>query len=149
MATQERELILDTSIIFLMIRAGKLGKYIDEQYHIRSRAFRPLISVVTVGELYAIAARNNWGEKKLALIDILQRELVVVDINRPDVLKAYAEVLCAAELKGKKLGQNDLWIAATAKVTHTSLLTTDKDFDPLYPDHIDRIWIDPAIGKSS
>ena len=42
------------------------------------------------------------------------------------------------------MGKNDLWIAATAKATGATLLTTDKDFDHLYPGQINRIYIDPA-----
>jgi predicted nucleic acid-binding protein len=31
------------------------------------------------------------------------------------------------------IGQNDLWIAATAWVTKAALITTDSDFDHLHP----------------
>jgi hypothetical protein len=42
------------------------------------------------------------------------------------------------------MGQNDLGIAAIAKATGATLLTTDKDFDHLHPNHLQRIYIDPA-----
>ncbi len=42
------------------------------------------------------------------------------------------------------LSKNDLWIAATAKAMGLTLLTTDRDFDPLHPTLITRTWIDPA-----
>jgi len=35
------------------------------------------------------------------------------------------------------VGKNDLWIAATAQVTNSKLVTTDKDFD-----HLDGVFID-------
>jgi len=41
------------------------------------------------------------------------------------------------------MGENDIWIAATAKVTGAVLLTTDKDFDHLHGKYLTRIWIDP------
>lgn len=44
------------------------------------------------------------------------------------------------------MGDNDLWIAATAKVTGALLLTTDKDFDHLYPVHLQRDWINPVMA---
>jgi predicted nucleic acid-binding protein len=44
---------------------------------------------------------------------------------------------------GKSIEQNDMWIAATATASGAHLLTTDKDFDPLYPAYLDRTWIDP------
>ena len=43
------------------------------------------------------------------------------------------------------VGDNDLWIAATAQITGTTLLTTDKDYDHLSPFYIQRDWIDPAL----
>lgn len=34
------------------------------------------------------------------------------------------------------MGKNDLWIAATASVTNTTLITTDKDFV-----HLDNVYL--------
>jgi tRNA(fMet)-specific endonuclease VapC len=42
------------------------------------------------------------------------------------------------------MGKNDIWIAATAKVTGIPLLTTDPDFDHLEATHLNRIWIGPV-----
>lgn len=52
-------------------------------------------------------------------------------------------------LRGKALGKNDLWIAAAAKVSGATLLTTDPDFDILHEaKQIQRIRIDEKAGKS-
>ena len=44
---------------------------------------------------------------------------------------------------------SSLWvrirIAATAAVTRSTLLTTDRDFDRISPQFIDRVWIDPDL----
>ena len=138
---------LDTNIVLAIVRGKELAEYIERHYHIRSNPFRPFISVVTLGELYAMALRNNWGNQKRAVLRRIEQELVVVDINRRDLLDAYAEVQCATGLKGKSLSKNDLWIAASVKATGSILLTTDKDFDCLHPEHIDRVWINPQKGK--
>jgi tRNA(fMet)-specific endonuclease VapC len=37
-----------------------------------------------------------------------------------------------------------LWIAATAHVTGATILTTDRDFDPLHGLFLQRDWVDPA-----
>ena len=42
------------------------------------------------------------------------------------------------------MGDNDVWIAATAAAAGAYLLTTDKDFDHLHPTYVQREWIDPA-----
>lgn len=147
MATEYRHFFLDTNVVLAIIRGKELADYIDRHYSIRANLFRPLISVVTLGELYTLARRRQWGEKKLQHLDLIEQELVVVDINRRDILQAYAEVCCA--VPGKAIGKNDLWIAATTKVTGTTLLTTDKDFLPLSPGQIKLEWIDQNLAKSA
>ena len=47
------------------------------------------------------------------------------------------------------MGNNDMWIAATALVSGQALITTDKDFDHLNGSLITVHWVDPAIGKPS
>jgi tRNA(fMet)-specific endonuclease VapC len=60
-----------------------------------------------------------------------------------EVLNVYAQIDTYLVRAGKAVEQNDIWIAATAIATGAHLLTTDKDFDPLYPAYLDRTWIDP------
>ncbi len=43
---------------------------------------------------------------------------------------------------------NDLWIAATAKVARATLLTTDKDFTHLSPNHCRVVLIDPKDRRN-
>lgn len=148
MGSRRNQLLLDTNIVLASIRGGPLGDYIERHYAIRSTPFRPLISIVTVGELHALAMKHGWGIAKRTVLEKLQRELVVIDISHPDILNAYAEVHCVAEAHGRILSKNDLWIAASVKASGATLLTTDRDFDCLYPECIDRIWIDPAKGKA-
>jgi len=87
----------------------------------------------------------------------LVENLVVEDINSPEILSAYAEIDHASRIGGRNMGKNDVWIAATAKVAGAKLLTTGTDFEHLStasPHHkkgmpaIDLIWIDPSLGKS-
>jgi len=39
------------------------------------------------------------------------------------------------------MGKNDIWIAATANITHSHLLTTDNDFDHLDKQYLELIKI--------
>jgi tRNA(fMet)-specific endonuclease VapC len=103
---------------------------------------KALISVISVGELYAFAKRCNWSFSKMALLEDLLHDLRVMAIS-DDVLESYAEVDVFLRRAGKPVQQNDMWIAATAIAAGAHLLTTDKDFDPLYPAHLDRTWINP------
>jgi tRNA(fMet)-specific endonuclease VapC len=54
---------------------------------------------------------------------------VDVSSGAPELLDAYVEIDCFS--KGRSMGKNDLWIAATAKVTGATLVTSDGDFDHL------------------
>ena len=123
--------LLDTNVLVATIRAGALGQHIDETYKPRQARFKPLISVVSVGEMLSLARQFGWGAKKTAEIGRLVENLVVEDINTPEILAAYAEIDHASRLGGRKMGKNDVWIAATAQVAGATLLTTDKDFDHL------------------
>jgi tRNA(fMet)-specific endonuclease VapC len=145
MPERERQLlILDTNVLLAFIRAGNLGQRIEEQFQLRSSPFRPLLSVISVGEIHALARRFNWGQSKIDVMATLLDELVWVSIDAEEVIDAYSDVYLACEPVGKKIGQNDMWIAATARATGATLLTTDKDFDHLGETLINRIWIDQA-----
>lgn len=114
----------------------------DQEHQLRSRTDKPLICIVTVGELLAFAKRNNWGQAKADNLMNLLRELVVVDIRSKDVLERYAEFSVLLDTLGR-IPQNDVWIAATASVSKALILTCDKDFDRLHPAHLKRVWYDP------
>ncbi|MDE0271988.1 MAG: hypothetical protein OXP11_12355 [Gammaproteobacteria bacterium] len=80
--------------------------------------------------------------------EVLDR-LPIIDINNQTILQAYAQIDAWTHGRAvvsstgappprpaKPMGQNDLWIAATAHVTQFTLLSTDNDFL-----HLDRQWL--------
>jgi tRNA(fMet)-specific endonuclease VapC len=140
--TLPRLLLLDTGILLHLVRENRLGRSIESRFRLQTRAERPLISVVTFGEILAFVKRSNWGPSKMALLENLLQDLVVVDIS-DEVLELYAQVDVLLRRAGRPVQQNDMWIAATTAASGAHLLTTDKDFDPLYPAFLDRTWIDP------
>lgn len=103
-----------------------------------------MISAITVGELFAFAERNEWGARKRESLEQLISNLVVLDIRRPGVLRRYAALDTHLKRSGTPMGQqNDVWIAATAAATGAVLVTADRDFDVLHPEHLQREWVDP------
>jgi len=48
----------------------------------------------------------------------------------------------------RPMGQNDIWIAATAATLGAWLMTTDEDFEHLHPKYIQRISIDAKTGET-
>jgi len=139
--------LLDTNILVAYIRAGNLGKHIEHTYRLSGQPYKPLISIVTVGEVLSLARKfGGWGEKKIIAMNQLLDELIRVDISDDRILEAYAE-LDEFTRRHQTIGKNDIWIAATAKATGAVLLTTDKHFDQFHPRYINRIWIDETVAK--
>ena len=89
------------------------------------------------GELLAFARYRGWPQATLDQLERLLSELVRVDAGPPEIVAAYAELHCEATRGGRPKGENDLWIAATAKAANAALYTCNgKHFDWMDPDHI-------------
>lgn len=56
--------LLDTNIILAYLKKSALAVVIGDQYGLLKNDTKPFISAVTVGELWSICLRNNWGEKR-------------------------------------------------------------------------------------
>ena len=140
--------LLDTNIVLSLMRANPLGKSIEATYNLQASLNRCLISVVTVEEMLSLGRQFKWGRNKLDALGTMLRQLVLIDINEPQILEAYGEIDHACRALGYKMGKNDVWIAATTRVSGATLLTTDHDFDHLHGTWIDRVWIDPNTGKT-
>jgi len=139
--------LLDTNIILALVRDRQFGKFIQSTYGVMHQSDRPLLCIVSEGEIRSLAAQFGWGAVRMQALEQLLLDADVVDLSQPGLVQAYVEIELAslAHPPGAYvMGKNDLWIAATAKVTGATLLTTDRDFDHLHPAQIQRIWIDPA-----
>jgi tRNA(fMet)-specific endonuclease VapC len=139
--------LFDTNLILFYLRnETKIINYVDKLYQPFAPPNTPLISIISIAELKAIAMRNDWGEHRLLHLQMFLNEFVRVDINSEDMFERYAEIdtFSQGKLKTKPLldssrnmGKNDLWIAATASILNVPLLTTDKDFQ-----HLNGIYLD-------
>jgi len=132
----DARIVLDTSVLVKLLQGKEAGTAIESRYELGRRSSTPFISIVTVGELRAFSRGRKWGADKLARLGDLLAELVIVDINSQDVLNAFADVSTYLKERGKTVGDNDRWIAATAKVLQATVLTTDRDFEPLHPEMV-------------
>jgi tRNA(fMet)-specific endonuclease VapC len=136
--------LLDTSVALHLARANDLGKYINQTFGLSSAVYRPLISIVSHGELWLLANRNNWGQAKREALKKILSNLVTIDINDQSVLEAYVNACGVSQKAGRTLSNNDHWIAACAKAADAMLLTTDNDFVHLHPNYCLVTYIDPA-----
>ncbi len=143
--------LLDTNILLAYLRGHDLYRQIEKDHQLAGPDAVILISVTTKAELMSISIQNGWGEKKILQLDAYLRKLIIIDVNEADqdLMKTYAniDVFSQGRLEGKPLvgtsarnmGKNDIWIAATANVTNSALITTDGDFDHLNGHFIELI----------
>lgn len=140
--------LLDTNIVLALVRGQALGA----TFGLSAGKRRPAISVVTHGEVRVLASRNGWGTAKIEALQNALDAIVTVDINIAEVIDAYVEIdIYSQQHSGgaRSMGKNDLWIAACAKASGATLLTTDKDFDHLDPDLLTVKYIDPSAKFQS
>ena len=141
-------LLLDTSVVLHVLRGKATGEALDKTYGLRARPDRPLISIITVGELLAFANRRGWGTAKVNQLHKHVEELVVVDVRNRSVLEKYAEIHAFMVDHGHPIGDNDVWIAATAAAAGAALLTTDNDFNPMHDRFLTCIYFDADRSKT-
>jgi predicted nucleic acid-binding protein len=112
---------------------------------------RHAISIVTHGELQVLAERNDWGEQKRSALATALDNLVTINIDSEPLVRAYVQVeeACRKVPGGeRKMGQNDMWIAATALLCGLPIITTDGDFRHLNGRLITVNWVNPKLGKA-
>ncbi len=130
-------LLLDTNVLLQLVRNKELGQQLTLQFNLADAIHRPLISIVTVGEIRALADQFAFGPRKHEFLHKVLATIVILDINDESVLESYVLVdrACRKAPGGARaLSKNDLWIAATAKAAGATLLTMDKDFLCLHPE---------------
>lgn len=135
---------LDTNALVHWIRQDVTGQLLLMQYALDQRAERPLLSTVVEGEMRALARYWNWGNEKLAHLDKLLPELVRVDPGHPDIVRAYADLHSQNLANGLGIGENDMWLAATAKVANAFVLTGDKHFLKIPKDFVRVEFVSPV-----
>ena len=149
MIPSDELLVLDTNILVHLIRGKAIGQKIAADHDLQNRIERPLISIITVGEIHALAKKFSRGTAKIQLLNQLLANLVIVHPHQGNIVECYAEIdfYCEKELKpARPMGQNDMWIAASSIEAY--LLTADKDFLPLTPTYLKLVKIDPVTGES-
>ena len=136
--------LLDTNILLLFLRQDTIWS--DFQLRFDLNKSSNFISVVSLGELRALALRNQWGERRMKELETIETHFVVVDINIKSIINCYGEIDAFSQgklrdkpLKGssRSMGKNDLWTASTASILRLTLLTTDLDFN-----HLNNIFLD-------
>ncbi len=141
--------LLDTNILVHAVRSDAVWDRLRETHNLLAVEPTPLISVVTVGELRSLAYQRDWSVAKREQMAFLLGYFKKVTIDDPTIYETYAVIDANLRRMGRKLGKNDLWIAATTNVFAATLITTDSDFDPIQPTFIRRERIAALIPNAS
>ena len=136
----------DTNIVLYAIRKPDLFERLNQKYNFGHSLNKIYISSVTVGEIHSIAFRNRWGDGRMRTLKALLDTLEILVVDKDDFLiKMYCEIdaysqsqhpILKLPTSARKMGKNDLWIAATAAVHNATLISTDADFD-----HLDGLFL--------
>ena len=138
-------LLLDTSVVVDVARNNRSGQAVLDAYSLTIRPDRPLISVITTGEMLGIAKSQAWNAEKTKALKGLLSVFVKLEITS-EVIDAYADLVAHCRMNRYTMGQqNDMWIAATARATGAVLLTGDKAFNWLDP-HFIRVEYIPRAA---
>jgi predicted nucleic acid-binding protein len=84
------------------------------------------VSVVTVAELKRGALAARWGDRRTVELDEHLRGYVVLAVDA-EIAEEWARVRVRCDELGRQKGDNDLWVAATAKRYGLPLATLDRD----------------------
>lgn len=150
-----KNIIIDTCVLIHIVRETITGKNCIEAISIVDKDANIIISVVTKAEIESFVLQNNWSAKKIEKLQKLLDEITVIDINQSDkiLLSEYAQIDSFSKRKindkagnilkisAKKMGKNDLWIAATSSALNVPLITCDGDFDHLNKTFLELIKV--------
>jgi tRNA(fMet)-specific endonuclease VapC len=85
----------------------------------------------------------GWGPNKLIELEAVFAEMIRVSSGEPEIVKAYGALFAQQTKSGRKIGENDLWIAATAMAINGVVLTCDTDFQNIDVTLVKHIYFDP------
>lgn len=142
MTLDGQQLVLDTNILVHWLRGRAAGEKLKASYDLGARRPRPIVPLVVKAEIKSLALQFSWGAERQNALDDLLRELPIADIAADAVIDEYARLDYESRKVGRRMGKNDLWIAAVAAMQGATIVTTDRDFEHLHPklvivEHVD------------
>jgi predicted nucleic acid-binding protein len=115
------EILLDTDVVSYLLNRHQLASAYEKLLIDRT----PMISFMTIAEMYRGALKKNWGERRVAELDSHLQQFAIVPFSL-QVCKAFAHICNSAERKGKRIDTADALIAACAVSLQIPLLTNNK-----------------------
>jgi predicted nucleic acid-binding protein len=103
------------------------------------------ISIVTIAEIRAGYLNAGWGRPRVTRGELALARYLPILIDDPH-LDEWARLRTAARTRGVALSDNDLWIAATASVRQSVLITCDRDHLRIARDlPVEVVYLQPPV----
>ena len=95
--------LLDTNLLVYSLRNDRRWDIVCQSYAIEDN--NNFISVVSLGELWSLAFRNEWGQNGIEKLERLNQSFIIADINIESIIRRYAEIdaFSQGKLKGMQL----------------------------------------------
>src|SRR5258708_19717346 len=84
--------LLDTNIILALVRDRPFGKFIQSTYRVMHQPDRPLLCIVSEGEIRSLAAQFGWGAVRMQALQKLLLDADVVDLSQPGLFQPYVNI---------------------------------------------------------
>jgi predicted nucleic acid-binding protein len=117
----------------------------DEAILTRVESASLAISIVTIAESRAGYAKAGWGNRRIAKDELALATYWPILIDN-QYLDEWARLSVAARSRGVAVSDNDLWIAATASVRESVLITCDQDHLRIAGDlPVEVVYLQPPV----
>jgi predicted nucleic acid-binding protein len=117
-------IVVDTNVlVYLVLDTPQAAQF---RPHLNDRL--ALISFQSLAELYLIACRRNWGERRRQLLQQGLDSMVVVPGDE-NAASLFAALTCEQTSRGRMISVADAWVATTAILTNSPIVTNDHNFD--------------------
>lgn len=97
-----------------------------------TQAQESLIPSIVLGELYHGAHKSAQTAQNLARTDAIAQNNKILPCDT-DTASIYGAIKANLEAQGRRIPDNDMWIAALARQHKLTLLTRDAHFDRIAP----------------
>lgn len=142
-----KKYLFDTNILFFLIKNEEKRAIFEAEFGVLGSP-NHFVASVTLGELLSMVRRNGWSKKRVEDAEQMYKNFSQQGIDPREIQEAYAEIEMYNQLKhpnfrpadgqAKKMGKNDVWIAAAAKVLGAEVVTTDrKGFSHFIPEFLE------------
>jgi tRNA(fMet)-specific endonuclease VapC len=115
------EILLDTDVVSYLLNRHPLASAYEQLLIDRT----PMVSFMTVAEMYRGALKKNWGPKRIAELDSHLRQFAIVPYSF-QVCVAFARIVNSAERSGRPMTTADAFIAACAVSLGIPLMTNKR-----------------------